>query len=310
MGIRRGEMLCIRVKSSAKSNGLACMLIYPTLKENFAKYFPALMFSLILLLPAGQVFGLEISGEWEQGQLLIGQVPSGCQVEFQQRNLRVDPDGVFVLGLDRDAPTEVSLTVIDPLGQIQRYTFAVKQRQYAIQRIEGVPARTVNPPEEQLERIRRESALARGARSQDLARRDFLQVFQWPLLGPITGVYGSQRFYNGEPRRPHYGLDVAAPVGTVVVAPVGGIVILVHDDMFFSGGTLILDHGHGVSSTFIHLSKILVKEGQEVKQGEPIAEVGATGRATGPHLDWRINWFDQRLDPQYRVGSMPARASE
>lgn len=249
--------------------------------------------------------GLSIKGEWEQGQLLIGRVSPGSQVQFRQRNLRVDPDGVFVFGLDRDAPATASLTVIEPSGQKQRQQFEVKQREYNIQRIEGVPARTVNPPAEQLERIRRESAMTRSARSKDLERRDFLRNFEWPLLGPITGVYGSQRFYNGEPRTPHYGVDVAAPTGTPVSAPLDGVVTLAYDDMFFSGGTLIVDHGHGVSSTFIHLSKILVEEGQEIKQGDPIAEVGATGRATGPHLDWRINWFDQRLDPELRVGAMP-----
>lgn len=253
---------------------------------------------------ARQVSGLKINGEWEQGQLLIGRVSPGSRVVFRQRNLRVDPDGTFVFGLDRDAPETVFLTVTDASGQEQRHEFEVKQREYNIQRIEGVPARTVNPPAEQLRRIRRESALTRTARGKDLERRDFLQNFEWPLVGPITGVYGSQRFYNGEARRPHYGLDVAAPTGTVVAAPLDGVVTLAYDDMFFSGGTLIVDHGHGVSSTFIHLSKILVEEGQEIKQGDSIAEVGATGRATGPHLDWRINWFDQRLDPALRVGPM------
>lgn len=256
------------------------------------------------LLP-GQAFSLEVRGEWEQGQLLIGQVPPGSQVEFGGRSLRVDPDGVFVFGLDRDAPVRVSLSVSTAAGEKEQHEFEVKQREYNIQRVEGVPARTVNPPAEQVARIGRESALTRSARSKDLERRDFLESFEWPLVGPITGVYGSQRFYNGEPRTPHYGVDVAAPTGTTVTAPLSGVVTLAYDDMFFSGGTLIIDHGHGVSSTFIHLSKILVEEGREIKQGDAIAEVGATGRATGPHLDWRINWFDQRLDPVLRVGPMP-----
>jgi len=255
---------------------------------------------------AGPAFGLEITGQWEQGQLLIGKVEAGSQVEFGERKLRVSDEGVFVFGLDRDAPEEVSLAVTSPSGERELHSFSVKQRKYNIQRVEGVPARTVNPPAEQLARIREESALTRAARARDLDRQDFLQTFHWPLVGPITGVYGSQRFYNGEPRQPHYGVDVAAPTGTVVRAPVAGVVTLTHDDMFFSGGTLVVDHGYGVSSTFIHLSKILVEEGQEVKQGDPIAEVGATGRVTGPHLDWRMNWFDQRLDPQLRVGPMPS----
>lgn len=277
-------------------------------KHNIGKIlFRTLPFITAFLTSQG--FALEIDGKWEQGQMLVGRVEPGSQVEFAERDLRVDGDGVFVFGLDRDAPAHVALTVTDPGGGMQRHQFQVKQREYNIQRIEGVPSRTVNPPAEQLKRIRREGALTRSARSKDLDRRDFLKEFQWPLLGPVTGVYGSQRYYNGEPRRPHYGVDVAAPTGTVVVAPVDGVVTLAYGDMFFSGGTLIVDHGHGISSTFIHLSRILVDEGQEVKQGEAIAEVGATGRATGPHLDWRINWFGHRLDPQLRVGPMPRQGS-
>ena len=136
----------------------------------------------------------------------------------------------------------------------------------------------------------------------------FLAGFIWPLQGPITGVYGSQRILNGEPRRPHFGVDVAAPTGTPVVAPADAIVTLVHPDMYFSGGTLIMDHGHGLSSTFIHLHKVLVEEGQVVKQGDVVAEVGATGRVTGPHLDWRMNLFTVRIDPELLVPPMPQAA--
>jgi len=253
-----------------------------------------------------QATALEIiEGKWEQGHLLIGKVEPGEGVRFARRKVRVDDDGIFVIGLGRDADPQATLIVISQSGESTTHTFEVAQRQYNIQRIEGVPQRTVTPPEEDLERIRRESAMTRKARTNDLARRDFLQEFQWPLTGPVTGVYGSQRVYNGEPGRPHFGVDVAAPTGTKVVAPANGIVTLAYGDMFYSGGTLIIDHGHGVSSTFIHLSKILVEDGQEIKQGDLIAEVGATGRATGPHLDWRINWFGQPLDPVFLVPEMP-----
>lgn len=261
------------------------------------------LFLLCFVLLSPGALALEFSGEWRQGQLLIGKVAPGSEVEFLQRKVRVDPDGTFVIGLGRDAPAQVQL-VVRQGGIEQRHEFQVEQRQYNIQRIEGVPQRTVTPPPEELARIQQDNALTRKARRQDLPRRDFLQEFQWPLTGRITGVYGSQRVYNGEPRQPHYGVDVAAPVGALVRAPVDGVVTLVHNDMFYSGGTLIVDHGHGVSSTFLHLSKILVNEGDLVKQGDAIAEVGATGRATGPHLDWRINWFEERLDPQLLVGPM------
>jgi murein DD-endopeptidase MepM/ murein hydrolase activator NlpD len=133
--------------------------------------------------------------------------------------------------------------------------------------------------------------------------------FIWPVTGRISGVYGSQRILNGKPKRPHYGVDIAAPTGTPVKAPADGVVSLVHNDMFYSGGTLIVDHGHGLSTTYMHLHKILVKKGQRVKQGDVIAQVGATGRVTGPHLHWGMNWFDTRLDPSLLVPPMPKPAA-
>ena len=135
-------------------------------------------------------------------------------------------------------------------------------------------------------------------------------MFQWPTEGIITGVYGSRRFYNGKAGRPHYGIDIAAPQGSHVVAPASGTITLVHDNMYFSGGTIIMDHGHGISSTFIHLHKSHVKVGDKVEQGQLLAEIGSTGRSTGPHLDWRMNWFDQRLDPQLLVDGLPNKKNE
>ncbi|GAB1257044.1 M23 family metallopeptidase [Aurantivibrio plasticivorans] len=258
---------------------------------------------LMLSIPV-KSYALELEGDWVQGQMLIGQVTPGSSVSFNKRDVRVDSDGVFVIGLDRDEPASVEVIVTSVDGSSERHSFSVQQREYNIQRVEGVPAKTVNPPAEEIARINRESALTRAARRKDLPRRDFLSEFQWPVLGPISGVYGSQRYYNGEPRRPHYGVDVARPTGTLVVAPAGGIVTMAHENMFFSGGTMILDHGHGISSSFLHLSEILVKEGQEVERGEPIAKIGATGRVTGPHLDWRMNWFTSKIDPQLLVPPM------
>lgn len=136
----------------------------------------------------------------------------------------------------------------------------------------------------------------------------FAQDFIWPAVGPISGVYGSRRILNGEPRRPHYGVDVAGPVGQPVYAPADGLVTLYVPDMYYSGGTMIIDHGYGISSTFLHLSKEHVEVGQRVKQGDLIAEIGATGRVTGPHLDWRMNWFEKRVDPQLLVPSQPEPA--
>ncbi|MDQ2077188.1 M23 family metallopeptidase [Marinimicrobium sp. ABcell2] len=260
--------------------------------------------ALCSLFSAGAA-ALEIQGEWKQGAVLLGRVEPGSQVEFLQRQVRVAEDGRFVVGLGRDAEPEAVLKVTPPNGETEKHRFDVVQREYHIQRVEGVPQQTVTPDPKQVERSRKEAALAWQARQRDSEYTFFSQSFEWPLTGRISGVYGSQRYFNGEPRAPHYGVDIAAPTGTPARAPADGVVTLVHDDMFFSGGTLIMDHGHGLSSTFIHLHKILVEEGDYVEQGQVVAQVGATGRATGPHLDWRMNWFDQRVDPTLLVGPMP-----
>ena len=219
--------------------------------------------------------------------------------------MRLSDNGVFLTGFHRDAPPQSELLVKYPDGSQETRSLQVERRRYRIQRIDGLPPRKVTPTKEDQKRIRREVAMARKARQADDPRTDFLTGFIWPAEGPISGVYGSQRILNGEPRRPHYGIDIAAPVGTPVKAPADGVVTLTHPDMFFSGGTLILDHGHGLSSSFLHLSRILVKEGQRVRQGDVIAEVGATGRVTGAHLDWRMNLFEKRLDPGLLVQPMP-----
>lgn len=265
---------------------------------------PRVLVLMVALLPF-QLLALELQGQLIQGGLIYGKVEPGMRVELGEHQVMVGDDGVFVAGFDRDAPASVTLRSCKA-EVCESRELLVKQRDYDVQRISGVPQKTVTPPQEVLARIRKESALVGKARRLSLWRQDFLKPFQWPLIGPVTGVFGSQRVYNGTPGRPHYGVDVARPTGTKVVAPNSGVVTLVHGDMFYSGGTLIIDHGQGISSTFIHLSKILVEEGQEIIAGQAIAEVGASGRATGPHLDWRMNWHGQRLDPALLVGPMPS----
>lgn len=267
-----------------------------------------LFLTIVILLATPPLAGasddvpLELASSVLQGGLVTARTEPGATVEVDGRPVRVSSEGVFLVGAGRDAqgPIVVEVTTADHGRRSRRVT--VESRQYRIQRIEGLPADKVTPPPAVLERIRREAAMTRAARARDDARADFLGGFEWPLRGRITGVYGSQRVLNGEPRRPHYGVDVAAPVGTPVRAPADAIVSLAHDDMYYSGGTLIMDHGHGLSSTFIHLSRILVAEGARVRKGQVVGEVGETGRATGPHLDWRMNLFEQRLDPQLLVG--------
>lgn len=244
---------------------------------------------------------LELDGSWKQGSLLFGQTTPGAEVHFNGRRLRLSPEGRFVFGLDRDEPAEASLAIRLPDQPEWLVRYPVTKREYAIQRLNGLPDKQVNPDPAMDARIAAEAAMNRKARARDSDTAFVFQKFRWPAKGPITGVFGSQRILNGEPKQPHYGVDVAGPVGAPVAAPADGVVSLAHSDMFFSGGTLYLDHGYGVSSAFLHLSKILVKEGQRVKQGEKIALIGKTGRVTGAHLDWRMNWFESRVDAQLLV---------
>jgi murein DD-endopeptidase MepM/ murein hydrolase activator NlpD len=240
-----------------------------------------------------------------QGGLLVARTAPGAAVTVDGRTVRVSPDGVFLVGFTRDAAPETRIVVTSPAGRRLERRVEVGRRTYRIQRIDGLPPRKVSPRPEDLERIRAEADLIRVARARDDARADFLSGFVWPVVGRVSGVYGSQRILNGEPRQPHFGVDIAVPEGTPVHAPAPGVVTLVHPDMFFSGVTLIVDHGHGLSSAFLHLARILVREGQHVEQGQDIAEVGATGRVTGAHLDWRVNLFDARIDPALLAGRMP-----
>ncbi len=239
-----------------------------------------------------------LEGKLLQGGMVIGQAPLGSRVWLDGESLELTPDGHFVFGFGRDAEADHKLKVVYPDGVEEQKDLVVRARDYDIQYIEGIPKKIMSPNKDDLKRIREENAMVSQARGQFSTLQSFLETFIWPAKGPITGVYGSQRYYNGEPRRPHFGLDIAAPRGAEVIAPASGKVVLAHDNMFFSGGTLIVDHGYGITSTFIHLDAILVEKGQAVTQGEVIARVGATGRATGPHLDWRINWFQTRLDPR------------
>ena len=237
-------------------------------------------------------------GSKTQGGMLIGQVAPDTKVYLGETQVKVAENGVVVIGFGRDAELAQSLTVISTSGKKHVEVINLEKRDYKIQRVNGISKKIMNPNKNNQKRSRADAALVRKARETDSNRQDFLSGFIQPVDGPVTGVYGSQRFYNGQPKRPHFGVDYAAPVGTPVMAPASGKVTLTHNDMFYSGGTLMIDHGLGVSSTFLHLSKILVKEGEEVVQGDIIALVGKSGRATGAHLDWRINWFKVRLDPQ------------
>lgn len=248
---------------------------------------------------------VKLDGDAVQGGLIFGQAPPGSQISLDDIEVMVSPQGLFVIGFGRDETGTRILTVNPPGTDPWAKELAVQAREYDIERVDGLPPRTVTPDPEAAERIRAEAAMVSSARKRRDERSDFAESFDWPAQGRISGVYGSQRVLNGEPGRPHYGLDIAAPTGSPVYAPADGIVTLAHADMYYSGGTMILDHGHGLSSSFLHLSEILVEAGTQVSKGDLIARIGSSGRSSGPHLDWRMNWLDRRVDPRQLVEGLP-----
>ena len=232
-----------------------------------------------------------------QGQLVVASVQPGEQVWVGNRALRVDADGRYVFGIARDAASAITVRIRHVDGHTSTHRLRVTPRDWPIERVDGVPPRTVDPPPDIAARIAREQSRVAEARSLDSALDGFGQSFIWPVSGRISGRFGSERRYNGKHGSPHSGMDIAAPAGTPVRAPASGRVIFADRDLYLTGGTLVIDDGHGVSSVFLHLSRLDVAVGDRIDQGQVIAAVGATGRASGPHLHWGMNWFDTRLDP-------------
>jgi len=237
-----------------------------------------------------------------QGAMVIGNTHPAAIVEVGGRTLSVAPDGDFVFGVGRDEKGPLVVKIKQPATGWIEHRIAVTPRDWPIENIRGVPPKTVNPPPEIAARIEREQAQVSAARERDDPREDFAETFQWPVQGRISGRFGNARAYNGIPKSPHSGMDIAVPKGTPVHAPASGVVTFVAPDLYLTGGTVLLDHGHGISSNFLHLSRIDVKVGDAVKQGDVIGAVGMTGRATGPHLHWGMSWFDVRIDPLLVLG--------
>jgi murein DD-endopeptidase MepM/ murein hydrolase activator NlpD len=246
----------------------------------------------------------------QQGTLVVGHVPPGSTVRFAGREVRVAPDGVVAFGIGRDARGPAAVEVDAPAG-VRHVSIDVRPRDWPVERIVGAPPATVEPPPDVAARIAREQARVAAARERDDPREAFAHGFIWPVSGRISGRFGNQRVYVVDgadlPRAPHSGMDIAVPQGTPVKAPADGIVTFADPDLYLTGGTVLVDHGHGVSSSFLHLSRIDVKTGEHVAQGQVIGAVGMTGRATGPHLHWGLNWFEVRLDPLLLPGLAPPR---
>ena len=256
--------------------------------------------ALLLLpaaVPAQEADRVVFPASVQQGAMVIGKVPPGSRVQYAGRDLRVSGYGSVVFGVGRDAKGPAEVVVTRPDGSTLRAAVAVTARDWPLQHVNGVPPATVNPPAAVAARIAREQAAVSAARSRDDARPDFAQAFLWPVKGRISGRFGNARVYNGQPGSGHSGMDIAAPTGTPVKAPAAGIITFADANLYLTGGTVVLDHGFGISSNFLHLSRIDVKVGDRVAQGQVIAAVGSTGRSTGPHLHWGMNWFDVRIDP-------------
>jgi biotin carboxyl carrier protein len=241
--------------------------------------------------------GTRLPASVSQGAMVVGNTHPAAIVEYAGRTLSVAPDGDFVFGVGRDEKGPLVVKIRQPATGWIEHRIAVTARDWPIENVKGVPPATVNPPPDIAARIEREQAQVAAARQRDDAREDYAESFQWPVQGRISGRFGNARAYNGTPKSPHSGMDIAVPKGTPVHAPAAGVVTFAAPDLYLTGGTVLLDHGHGISSNFLHLSRIDVKVGDAVKQGDVIGAVGMTGRATGPHLHWGMSWFDVRIDP-------------
>jgi murein DD-endopeptidase MepM/ murein hydrolase activator NlpD len=237
---------------------------------------------------------LWMSGPAVQGGLVLARSGPGSRAWIDEAPVRVD-NGLFCFGFGAKDEKPKSIRVVYDDGSTETAVVAPEKREYQVQRIDGLPEQYVSPAKELLERIARDAKVVAEARAIDTGETWFAEKFDWPADGPITGVYGSYRVLNGEPREAHYGTDIAAPEGSPIRAPAEGIVRMA-EELYLSGNTLILDHGHGVSTSYLHMSRFDVKAGDHVKRGGQLGLIGKTGRATGPHLCWRMNWFQTRLD--------------
>ena len=268
-----------------------------------------LLMALAAPAKAQDIDGAEIlSGNAIEGGLIIARTDPTNQIMLDDDAIEIGENGVFVIGFHRDSDAPVTLRIIAPDGSVKTSLLSPRQRDYNIQRIDGLKSTMVTPPATVLARIKSDVDAVRIARQREAPLGDFWRGFDWPALGRISGIYGSQRILNGQPRQPHYGIDIAAPTGTPVYAPASGLVTLVKD-LYFSGWTVVLAHGLGVNSSFLHFDQVDVETGMMVERGGLIGKIGATGRATGPHLDWRIDWQGRRIDPGLLVGAMPNPAS-
>lgn len=289
---------------SALSRVMSCVVAISTVASMSFAYADVELNGQKEALSSQEQVNVVLNGKFTQGALLRGQAPAGAKVTLNGETVQTNKDGKFVVGFEREAPLQQTLVVKLDNGQKWQRDITLEKREYNIQRIDGLEQKMVSPPAEVTARIKQDNINVANARSGNTDLDALFTRFEWPAKGVISGVYGSQRILNGVPKWPHYGLDIANETGTPVYAPVDGVVTMAND-LYYSGNTLILDHGMRVFSTFLHMDTITVEVGETVKQGEQIGTIGSTGRSTGPHLDWRINLGNTRLDPQTIISGSP-----
>ncbi|MDC0875602.1 M23 family metallopeptidase [Candidatus Pelagibacter sp.] len=251
---------------------------------------------VLLIFTISQAKAIEFQGKFIQGYFILGKTEPNAKILVGKKEVKVSKDGFFVFGIDRDRKFDLTFTKIINKKK-SKIIKKVLKRKYNIQRIDGLAENKVTPPESVYKRIKKENNAIGEARAINSNLSFFKEKFIMPVEGIISGVYGSQRILNGKPRWPHYGIDIAAKQGTLIKSSASGVVTMAEDDLYYTGGTIIMDHGHGISTIYSHLENILVSVGDQINQGDVIGTVGSTGRSTGPHLDFRINWFQTRLDP-------------
>ena len=289
---------------SALSRVMSCVVAISTVASMPFAYADVELNGQKEALSSQEQVNVVLNGKFTQGALLRGQAPAGAKVTLNGETVQTNKDGKFVVGFEREAPLQQTLVVKLDNGQKWQRDITLEKREYNIQRIDGLEQKMVSPPAEVTARIKQDNINVANARSGNTDLDALFTRFEWPAKGVISGVYGSQRILNGVPKWPHYGLDIANETGTPVYAPVDGVVTMAND-LYYSVNTLILDHGMRVFSTFLHMDTITVEVGETVKQGEQIGTIGSTGRSTGPHLDWRINLGNTRLDPQTIISGSP-----
>ena len=251
---------------------------------------------VLFIFATSQVNAIEFKGKFIQGHFILGKTNPEAKILVGKKKVKVSKDGFFVFGIDRDRKFDLVFTKIEN-NKKTKITKKVLKRKYNIQRIDGLAESKVTPPESVYKRIKKENNAIGEARAINSDLLFFKEKFIMPVEGIISGVYGSQRILNGKPRWPHYGIDIAAKLGTMIKSSGTGVVTMAEDDLYYTGGTIIIDHGHGISTIYSHLENVLVSVGDQINKGDVIGTVGSTGRSTGPHLDFRVNWFQTRLDP-------------